>query len=183
LNATIKHHLEKYEETFPQFVQLFLRSVYVDDVSFGADNDDDAYELYFKSKTILREGGFNLRKFGTNSVALQQRINEAEAGFADQGIDCSKNRIEEEDKTSMKNLLGGRVQPSENQLKILGVTWNFVNDELVFELHKLIKETEPTKRSIVAIATRFYDPIGFVAPVIICFKMLFQELCSYKMNP
>ena len=109
LNATIKHHLEKYGETYPQFVQLFLRSVYVDDVSFGADNDDDAYKLYLKSKTILREGGFNLRKFVTNSMTLQQRINEAETEFVDQGKDCSKKKIEEEDKTYTKNLLSGRV--------------------------------------------------------------------------
>jgi len=96
LNATIKHHLEKYGKTYPQFVQLF---VYVDDVRFGVDNDDDAYKLYLKSKTILREGGFNLRKFVTNSMTLQQRINEAETEFVDQGTDCSKKRIEEEDKT------------------------------------------------------------------------------------
>ena len=68
-------------------------------MSFGADNDDDVYKLYLKSKTILREGGFNLRKFVTNSMTLQQRINEAETEFVDQGTDCSKKRIEEEDKT------------------------------------------------------------------------------------
>jgi len=65
------------------------------------------------------------------------------------------------------------------------VTWNFVNDELVFDLKELailIKGMEPTKRSVVAIATKFYDPIGFVAPVTICFKMLFQQLCSSKIE-
>ena len=60
-----------------------------------------------------------------------------------------------------------------------------MNDELVFDLKELailIKGTEPTKRSVVAIATKFYDPIGFVAPVTICFKMLFQQLCSSKIE-
>jgi len=32
LNAAVKHYLELYSETYPQFVQLFLRSVYIDDV-------------------------------------------------------------------------------------------------------------------------------------------------------
>jgi len=50
------------------------------------------------------------------------------------------------------------------------------------ELAMQIKGTEPTKRNIVAIATKFYDPIGFVAPVIICFKTLFQELCANKIG-
>ena len=185
LNATIKHHLEQYNKTCPQFVQSFLRSVYVDDVSFGADDDDNAYELYTKSKRILRDGGFNLRKFVTNSTTLQQRIDEAEAEFVEGCSDCNKTRVEEEDKTYTKNLLGGRLRQLENVQKILGVTWNFVNDELIFDLNELaiqIKGTEPTKRRIVAIATKFYDPIGFVAPVIICFKMLFQELCTSKIE-
>jgi len=59
LNATIKHHLERYKEICPDFFQAFLRTVYVDDVSFDAD-DENTYELYLKSKHILAEGGFNL---------------------------------------------------------------------------------------------------------------------------
>ena len=78
LNATIKYHLEQYKKC-TQFVQSFLRSVYVDNVSFGVDDDDNAYELYMKSKHILREGGFNLRKFVTSSTTLQQRTDETEA--------------------------------------------------------------------------------------------------------
>lgn len=121
LNSTIEHHLEQYNKTCPQFVQSFLRSVYVDDVSFGTDDDDNAYayELYMKFKHILREGGFNLRKFVTNSTTLQQRIDETEAGFYS---DCNKTRVEEEDKTYTKNLLGGKLRQSENEQSILGVT-------------------------------------------------------------
>ena len=81
--------------------------MYVDDASFGADNDDAAYELYKKSRGILREGGFNLRKFVTNSAMLQQRIDEIEARFIDGYSDCNKAMVEEEDETCMKNLLGG----------------------------------------------------------------------------
>ena len=61
----------------------------------------------------------------------------------------------------------------------------FVNNELIFDLNELtiqIKGTGPTERRNVAIATKFYDPIGFVDPVIICFKMLFQELCNSKIG-
>ena len=88
-------------------------------MSFGANDDD---ELYTKSKVILREGGFNLRKFVTNSTTLQQRIKEAEAEFVDGYSDCNKSRVEEEDKTYTKNLLGGRLRQSEGEQKILGVT-------------------------------------------------------------
>ena len=102
LTAAIKHHLEKFNQTCPQFVKLFLQSVYVDDVSFGADDDDAAYELYTKSKSILREGGFNLRKFVTNSTTLQPRIDETEARSIDVYSDCNKAMVEEEEKTYTK---------------------------------------------------------------------------------
>ena len=63
LNVTIKHHIEQYKEADPEFVEKFLRSIYVDDLSSGASKVDAAYELYLKSKLRLAEGGFNLRKF------------------------------------------------------------------------------------------------------------------------
>ena len=95
------------------------------------------------------------------------------------------SKIEEEDKTYTKSLLGGKLGHYEDEQKILSVRWNFVRDELVFDLNELsilIGSTEPTKRNIVGIATKFYDPIGFVSPVIIHFKMLFQELCTGKIG-
>ena len=35
-NATIKNHIEKYKEADPEFVERFLRLIYVGDLSFGA---------------------------------------------------------------------------------------------------------------------------------------------------
>lgn len=45
LNATVKHHIERYEEEDPDFVETFLRSIYVDDLSTGGDTDEVAYQL------------------------------------------------------------------------------------------------------------------------------------------
>lgn len=71
LNATVKHRVERYEEDDPEFVETFLRSMYVDDLSTGGDTDEKAYQLYIKSKLRLAEGGFNLRNFLTNSACLR----------------------------------------------------------------------------------------------------------------
>ena len=50
LNATIDHHMRKYQEIDPSFVDKFLSSVYVDDVSLGSNDVESTYELYLKSK-------------------------------------------------------------------------------------------------------------------------------------
>ena len=62
LNATLKHHIERYKNEDPEFVDQFHRSIYVDDLSSGAADNNTAYELYLKCKLRLAEGGFNLRK-------------------------------------------------------------------------------------------------------------------------
>ena len=75
LNATIKFHLE---ESSKVVVKRLLRSTYVDDIVTGADSDEAAFNLYMQTKDMFRSGGFNLRKFLTNSKELQQRIDHSE---------------------------------------------------------------------------------------------------------
>ena len=60
LNATVNHHMETYQHMDPTFVDKFLSSIYVDDVSLGGDNVDSTFELYLKSKLRLAEAGFKL---------------------------------------------------------------------------------------------------------------------------
>ncbi len=58
-------------------------------------------------------------------------------------------------------------------------------DQLVFDVDDvaaLARKLEPTKRNIVSIVGRFYDPLGFLSPVVIRFKVLFQELCTSKLD-
>ena len=38
-----------------------------------------------------------------------------------------------------------------------------------------------TKREVLAISSRFYDPLGLLAPAVITLKIFFQELCSQKL--
>jgi len=71
LNATIRHHLNKYLSSHPELVSSILQSIYVDDILFGADSEEEAFTLYKESKALLKTGGFNLRKFTTNSGELQ----------------------------------------------------------------------------------------------------------------
>ena len=51
----------------------------------------------------------------------------------------------------------------------------------MFDLHELTElavRLEPTKRNIVSMVGRFYDPIGILSPVVVSFKILIQEICD-----
>ncbi len=47
-----------------------LQSLYVDDTISGDGDDNETYELYIKAKSRLAEGGFDARKFVSNSQSL-----------------------------------------------------------------------------------------------------------------
>ena len=178
LNATVSHHLNKYSPSHPQLVKNLSQSTYVDDIVSGAKNDDDAYLLYKESKSLLKAGGFNLRKFITNSSQLQDRINR------DEGV-LHASKTPELEETYSSSTLGATQSLCSGEQKILGIRWNVSADHFVIDVSNiacLARELEPTKRHIVSVVGRFYDPLGFMSPVVIQFKILFQELCRSKLD-
>ncbi|MCG8621284.1 MAG: hypothetical protein MJE68_04665, partial [Proteobacteria bacterium] len=118
LNATIKHHLEKCASSHPRLVSDILRSIYVDDIVFGASNEDSAYELYASSKEMLKKGSFNLRRFTTNSLPLQEHINQAEGISVTPGMEQS---CSDTDETYAKSTLGNVSPLCPEEQRILGV--------------------------------------------------------------
>ena len=176
LNVTIRHHLERYRESHPDLIQLLLDSFYVDDLTAGADTEEEAHSVYAKAKRILKEGGFNLRKFRTNSPLLQRRIDAIENAEGD------RSPVGE---SYADVTLGALQSAGPQETKILGVRWNPQTDHLIFsvsDIAQAAQSVQPTKRNVVSVVGRFYDPLGFLAPVVLRFKLLFQRLCVNKMD-
>ena len=59
LAATLRLHLDRYNEIDPDFVKRVLRSLYVDDFSGGANNVENGVDMY---KLRFLEAGFNFTK-------------------------------------------------------------------------------------------------------------------------
>ena len=179
LNATLDHHLRLFSFTDQELVEVLLRSIYVDYVVAGAANEEAALKLYKESKRVLQEGGFNLRKFLTNKPQLQRAINVLEnppISPADARSVCS------EETTYAKSTLGEVQMVSLAEQKVLGVKWDVTTDCLIFSVQNvasLAEFVEPTKRRITSIIGKFYDPLGFLSPIVIKF---FKELCEEGME-
>lgn len=175
LNATIRFHLEKYMDTDENLVRRLLCSTYVDDIISGGDTEEEAFNLFAKSKRIFGEGGFNLRKFLTNSRGLQERIDLQE--------NVRKDLPLKDEPTYSEATLGVSQSPNVEEHKVLGVVWNPESNQLIFDvanLAQLALDLHPTKRNLVSLIGKFYDPLGFLSPVIIRFKVLLQKLCQCK---
>ncbi|CAB3977201.1 Hypothetical predicted protein [Paramuricea clavata] len=96
------------------------------------------------------------------------------------------NDVCTEDKSYCKSTVGNPQElPLEREEKILGIRWNYVNDIFIFNFHRIVqaaRELEPTKRNAIGIISRFYDPLGVLAPITVKLKMFFQELCQSKVE-
>ena len=182
LNATIKHHMDHYRTVDQQFVDKFERSIYVDDLTFSAKDEEDMFQLYKKAKDWLAEGAFNLRKFHTNSPKLQQWIDTEEVKST---VPVSgKLNTTVEDLSYVKSMFGG-CQIDSSGVKVLGVQWDSVLDQLSFDIHHIgnaADKVQPTKCNIVGIVSRIYDPLGVLTPFTILFKILFRRLCVEKVD-
>ncbi len=150
LNATIRHHLEKYSSKHPDLVAKLLKSFYVDDLVTGASDEDQAYALHQASKQLLKEGGFNLRKFCSNSALLQMRVDTEEVPTKPVGL--STEHTEEAEETYVSSTLGPGQKVHSGERKVLGIRWDITTDQFVMTLEDIASaaaELEPTKRAIV----------------------------------
>ena len=78
LGAVILHHLDKYSGEQSQLIEQIRKGLYVDDLITGTDNITSAFQIYSRTKQIMKEGGLNLRKWNTNSPELLQKIRQVE---------------------------------------------------------------------------------------------------------
>ena len=148
LAVSIHKHLLTYENVEQNFLEKFLANLYVDDNINGDDSFEKAFELYKKRVACMKDAGFEFRKFHTNNPYLHTTINKIE-----------------------------KLQPLEDNLKVLGIDWHKQNDNFIIDLNKIYEagfELPMTKRNILKIIASIYDPIGIISSVLALFKILFQ---------
>ena len=158
LNATVNHHESKYFTKWKYTAENFLRDLYVDDSTSGFDTVFTAYDFYLKVKSMMRNAGFDLRKWASNSSELMNKIKMNET-----------HNFIPIDKNSTR--------------KVLGITWDIKSDEIIFDFSDLVAEAFEriiTKRSILSISSKLFDPLGLLSPITIQLKLLFQLICSNK---
>nr|XP_042900001.1 uncharacterized protein LOC122269710 [Parasteatoda tepidariorum] len=69
------------------------------------------------------------------------------------------------------------------EVLVLGLLWNTEEDTLTCDLRKLELKDEPvTKRSILSLAHKVFDPIGFTAPLTLIPKTILQECWEIKVS-
>ena len=177
LAETIKYHLNQFQLKCPEVVD-HLRKLYCDDFSCGARNVNEAIKVYRQSKEIMSAWGFNLRKWASNSSELMNEISKLEIDGMEGN---NETKVNEDDQTYSKYVSG--TSASENAMKVLGVGWDNSADVLHIDLAHVAafaKGLPPTKRSVLRIAAKIFDPMGYASVLVVTFKAFFQQLCINK---
>lgn len=132
--------------------EILLRDFYVDDLMSGANSVEKAINAQNEVIQILRAGGLPIRKWTSNHEKLLLNVPES-----DREISLPLNF------------------ELENTVKTLGVLWSPGSDEFKYRVIISNQDTV-TKRQLVSEIAKIFDPVGWLAPVVVTAKMLYQKL-------
>ena len=138
---------------------VLLKSLYVGDFVCGAKDMNSAFSLSKEIELCLKSGGFNIRKWNSNSASRLQSLKQ-DSAFSGDFATNSKECNQEEDESFSKSVF---KQGTETEQKVLGMLWNPNQDELSYDLTKILEgvEVQPATRILtLSTATRFFDPFG-----------------------
>ena len=139
-----------------------LTNCFVDDVLSGADDEEAAFRLYEEMVLILRDAGFELRKFLSNSPKLMSRIPPEMRGES-QVISLTEN-----------------IEEGEGYCKALGLGWLLQKDAIAYTNLSYDENAEITKRTMSSEVARLFDPVGLISPFVMRGKILLQKTWAEK---
>lgn len=160
-NFGLKHLAAEGQDRFNQNVVKFIqRNFYVDDGLVSVTSDVEAIQLVEEARKLCNTGKLRLHKFISNSKNVLKAIPKEE---------CAE---------SVKHLDMALGEPLME--RALGVQWCVSSDDFQFRI--TVKEHSLTRRGVLSTVASIYDPLGFLAPLILLGKQILQQLCRDKVG-
>lgn len=138
---------------YPIASQIALRDFYVDDLLTGTDTPEEAIILQDQISNLLGAGGFQLRKWVTNDENVLQQIPH-----------------------QLREIAFPLSFDLNDSTKTLGIHYHPAIDIFKFKVQTLSSSEIPTKRTLLSDTARLFDPLGWLAPVIIKAKIMLQQV-------
>ena len=147
------------ENASPEVRHFIENNFYVDDGLASLPDAETAYKLIRDSKSALQEGGcLRLHKIASNNKEVLSKFAPSELADNLQELNMRSDSM-----------------PMQSSL---GLLWDIQNDVFVY---RFVGSDKPvTKRGILSVVNSLFDPMGFLAPVIIVGKLLLREITDLK---
>lgn len=152
----LKQTAKDNEGDFPlEVIETINNNFYVDDCLKSVSCEEKAISMAKDLTCLCQKGGFRLTKWISNSREVLQSISQENRAKDIQQLDLDRDKLPVE--------------------RALGLQWSVDADTFQF---KISLKTQPcTRRGILSVVSSVYDPLGFLAPVILPAKVILQELC------
>jgi len=150
---------EEFREYYPKASAVITQDFYMDDLMTGCDTEAECCRLQQEVSMILNSAKLPLRKWCSNSQAVLQCISR-----------------KEQDPLFTLNI------SDDDSVKSLGLCWKPIADEFHFQLTTVPESYKLTKRTLLSQLNRIFDPLGFLAPVLIRGKIFLQQMWATKMD-
>ena len=150
LNFIVRHHADQYASDLCSHV---LRdNFYVDNLVLSHNSVDTLLDLYHTASARMKEGGFTLRAWASNSPELKQVISQTET--------CSSSPDKE---------------------KVLGYSYSTLSDRMSLSQFE-VDLSAGSKRAILSQVSSVFDPLGFCLPVTVRGKLLIRDMWMRKLE-
>ena len=126
-----------------------------------------------------------MRKWASNSSELNELIKKEETTLLSGKPAVEPTKSVETETIDQPKSTNSNAMSEETVVKVMGVMWDKSEDCFKFDLSAFSKQTLSgtlTKRKLLNVAARFYDPLGLLSPLILPFKCMFQEICQLKVE-
>ncbi|XP_067023847.1 uncharacterized protein [Acropora muricata] len=158
-NFALKTTAEDNERSLGSAPAEFLRrDFYVDDGLKSLPSVEEAVDLANSVKEMCNRGGFNLHNFTSNSKEVIQRIPASDRAEDLKSMDFERDTIQAE--------------------RALGIQWCIETFKFIISS----KDRPCTRRGILSEVSTIFNPLGFVAPVLLEGKAILQELCHQNVG-
>ena len=156
-NFGLKRIASDNEAEYGQEVANFVgHDFYVDDGLKSLATVDSALKLIDKSKAMCSKGGVRLHKFVSNNREVIKLLDPKDRAKDLKDIDIASDRL-----------------PIE---RALGVSWCNQSDTFQFRIN--MQDRPLTRRGILSTVSSLYDPLEFIAQVILAGKLILQQMCA-----
>ncbi|XP_075167803.1 uncharacterized protein LOC142239957 [Haematobia irritans] len=151
---TLQQLSEDGVATHPNASGILKHQVYVDDILSGGHSLAEAKYYLLQLIALLDSAGFPLKKLTANHTEILNQM--------------PPEDLLNEDFLKLENT---------SETKTLGIRWNALTDMFYYKISNISVPSAPlTKRKILSIIAKIFDPAGWLSPIIIVAKVLLQQL-------
>ena len=151
--VALRKSAERMSTSLPDASKTIVENSYMDDIVGGAESNNKSKELSQEIDTILTAHGFRIKEWihsGSNSCPVTLNTD-----------------VYQEEAYHEKE-------------RVLGVQWNPGLDTLDFDMRLELPNDKITKRMLMSVVMKIFDPLGLLAPFTVRLKLLMRQVWSLE---